>query len=380
MPTETDTRLLIHRRDLARTRRIADPDRPGARPLADGEARLAVAQFALTANNITYAAFGEAMKYWQFFPAPATEGPDWACLPVWGFATVTESRAEGLAPGRRVWGYFPAGSHLVVQPMRAGAQGFVDGAAHRRDLAAIYNGYAYCDADPAWSSDAEGLQAVLKPLFTTAYLLDDFLAEQGFFGARQLLLSSASSKTAYATAFCLMQRRGSAGAPAVIGLTSPAHREFAAGLACYDRVALYDEVAALDPSIPSLYVDFAGHAGLRRAVHEHFGAALAYSASIGGTHWTALGGGAGLPGPRPVLFFAPAQAKKRSAPPPDGWGTAGLQQRLTATWAAFLVRVQQPGAPWLRIVTHQGGQAIEAAYHALLEGRADPREGLMLVP
>ena len=40
---------------------------------------------------------------------------------------------------------------------------------------------------------------------------------------------------------------------------------------------------------------------------------LAYSCSVGGTHWDALGGGKGLPGPRPVLFFAPAQTKKRVA-------------------------------------------------------------------
>lgn len=33
------------------------------RPLAEGEARLSVDSFALTANNITYAAFGDAMRY-----------------------------------------------------------------------------------------------------------------------------------------------------------------------------------------------------------------------------------------------------------------------------------------------------------------------------
>ena len=215
--TTAGQRLYIQRQHLAQARLGPDPDAPATRALAAGEARLAIHHFALTANNITYAAFGEAMKYWQFFPAPdAGEG----CLPVWGFATVTESRAEGLAPGRRVWGYFPAGTHLVVHAGRVNAGGFSCTAAHRAELAAVYNHYTFCDADPSWQPALEGQQAVLRPLFITSFLIDDFLAEAEGFGATQVLLSSASSKTAFATAFCLAQRRGQPGALRVVGLTS----------------------------------------------------------------------------------------------------------------------------------------------------------------
>ena len=45
-------------------------------PLASGQVRLRVEHFALTANNITYAAFGAAMNYWQFFP---TDDDGWGC-------------------------------------------------------------------------------------------------------------------------------------------------------------------------------------------------------------------------------------------------------------------------------------------------------------
>jgi hypothetical protein len=375
MTLEAGQRLLIARADLHCTGITADPDSPALRPLQPGEVRLSIEHFSLTANNITYAAFGEAMKYWQFFPAPDAA---WGCLPVWGFAVVADSRAEGVAVGRRVWGYFPAGTHLVVQPARVRATGFVDAAAHRQELAAVYNQYAWCDADPTWRADTEGLQAVLKPLFTTSFLIDDFLADNGFFGARQLLLSSASSKTAYGTAFCLAQRRGTPGTPAVVGLTSAGHLDFTRSLGVYDSARAYGEVPALDAQVPTVYIDFAGNAALRRVVHEHFGAALAYSSSIGGTHWAELGSGAGLPGPRPVLFFAPAQIKKRSAPPPDGWGRDALQQRLGAAWAAFLARVDRADDPWLHIVTERGAPALEAAYASLLHGRADARSGLML--
>ena len=44
--------------------------------------RLAIVSFALTANNITYAAFGDAMNYWQFFPVPGDDGAAWGCIPV----------------------------------------------------------------------------------------------------------------------------------------------------------------------------------------------------------------------------------------------------------------------------------------------------------
>jgi hypothetical protein len=375
MTPDAGLRLLINRADLMQTQIGPDPDAPASRPLADGQARLAIEHFALTANNITYAAFGEAMKYWQFFPAI---NPAQGCLPVWGFATVCESRAEGLALGRRVYGYFAAGTHLVVQAARITARGFADAAPHRQELAAVYNQYSFCDADPGWQPGQEGQQAVLRPLFITSFLIDDFLAENSFFGARQVLLSSASSKTAYGTAFCLALRRGTPGAPHIVGLTSPGNATFTRSLGCYDEVRLYDEVPSLEPGVPSVYVDFAGNAALRRAVHERFAQTLAHSSSIGGTHWSELGSGGGLPGPRPTLFFAPAQIKKRSAPPPEGWGRDGLERRMAVAWEAFMGRVNSASEPWLRIESRQGSTAVQQAYADLLGGRSDARVGLML--
>jgi hypothetical protein len=362
--------FIVARTDLRQTRFIDGLGDDGA-ALPAGAARLRIARFALTSNNITYAAFGESMHYWDFFPCPI-EG--FGRIPVWGFADVIESRAEGVAPGERFYGYFPMSTELVVQPTHVGAEGFRDGAAHRVPLAAIYNQYTRCSADPGYRPEQEGEIALLRPLFTTSFLIDDFLADNGFFGAETVLLSSASSKTAYGTAFCLAQRRGHADAVKIVGLTSGTNRAFTEGLGCYDQVLTYDDLDSLPAAAPSAYVDMSGSAALRSRVHGHFGDALRYSCSVGGTHWSDIGSGKGLPGPRPVLFFAPAQGKKRS----DDWGAAGLLRRVGIAWAAFMQRVSDPSTAWLTVVEGHGRAALQRSYEALLDGTVPAREGHVL--
>ena len=334
-------------------------------PLQTGQVRVRIEQFALTANNITYAAFGDAMQYWQFFPTD--EG--WGLIPVWGFATVVESSCAEVAVGERLYGYFPMASHAVLQPSRHSPQGFVDGAAHRTSLHPVYNQYLRCAQDPWHSGTSEAVQALLRPLYTTSWLVDDFLGDQQFFGATQVLVSSASSKTAYGTAHALHQRPGLT----VVGLTSAANRAFCESLGCYHRVLTYDELPLLDPSTPSVYVDLAGNASLRQQVHTHM-QALTYSCSIGGAHVQALGSAKDLPGPRAVLFFAPAQIKKRQA----DWGAAVLQQRLLQAWQQFAHTVTHSTPPWLHVVEHQGAEAGLALYQQMLRGQLPPVEGHVL--
>ena len=360
-------RFVVERGKLHRTRWVNTA--PAA--LADGEVRLHVDSFALTSNNITYAAFGDTMNYWSFYPSgEAATG----CIPVWGFASVAQSRCAGVERGERFYGYWPMGDEAVLQPVRVNEAGFSDGAAHRRELHAVYNHYLRCSADPAYVAEREAEQALLRPLFMTSFLIDDFLDDHQFFGASTVVLSSASSKTAYGTAFCLAQRRGSAGAVKSIGLTSPAHLAFAQALGCYDEVLTYDAVQSRLPLEASVYVDFSGSVAVRAGVHAHLGEQLAYSCSVGGTHWDALGSGKGLPGPRPVLFFAPAQVKKRVA----DWGGTGLQVRMADAWAAFMKPVTAAQHPWLRVVRGQGAAAVEACYAALLAGKVKPQEGHIL--
>ena len=357
-----NTTLLVRKDRLAEARLATAEDAP----LAPGQVRVRVDSFALTANNVTYAAFGEAMHYWQFFPA-GDEG--WGVVPVWGFGTVVQSLHPGVAVGERLWGYWPMAKSAVLQPQRLTERGFSDGAPHRAELHAVYNQYLRCNQDPFYTPDSEAEQALLRPLFTTSWLIDDFLADNAFFGANTVLLSSASSKTAYGTAFQLQQRGGITR----IGFTSAANKAFCESLGCYDRVLAYEELDRVDAATPCVYVDFAGNAGFRAAVHERF-ADLRYSCAVGGTHVTRLGGAGNLRGPRPTLFFAPAQVKKRR----EDWGGPELERRLVEAWHAFRAHAADPARPWLRVQRHDGAEAAQRAYQRIAAGDTEPITGHIL--
>lgn len=356
----TSTDFLIHTDDLHQCE-FAESAAPALEP---GQVRLAVDTFAFTANNITYAVFGAAMRYWDFFPAPESRG----IVPVWGFAVVEESAHPEVAVGERIFGYFPMSTHLVVQADEVSPAGFVDSAPHRRELAAIYNQYVRCAGDPAYDASQEAPQMLLRVLFMTGWLIDDFLADNDFFGARAVVVSSASSKTSIGLAFCL-SRHGK-GRCEVIGLTSPGNKDFVESLGCYDRVVAYDEISSLPAQTPTVFVDMAGDAAVTSAVHTHFADALRYSCSVGGTHWENLAFGQEFPGPRPTLFFAPSQVEKRIS----DWGASGLQARMGKSWMTFLPKVQD----WIAVERLRGREAIERVYKDTLEGRADPKKGYVL--
>lgn len=331
--------------------------------LGDGEVLLKVDKFAFTSNNVTYAAFGEAMHYWDFFPAPEGFGK----VPVWGFADVVGSRHAEIPVGERVFGYFPMSTHLVVQASQVKPASFVDAAPHRAELALVYNQYLRVAQDPGYARAFEDQQALLRPLFMTAFFIDDLLADNDFFGARSVILSSASSKTALGVAYLLSQNRD----VEVVGLTSAGNAAFVEATGYYDRVVAYDDIASLDASVPSLLVDMAGNAKVVGDVHRHFGDALKYSCVVGGTHWEARGGRDGaLPGPKPQFFFAPAQIAKRT----KEWGPGGIETRFAAAWRGFLGSVPN----WMHVVQGAGPKAVEEVYLAMLDGHVSPSEGHIL--
>jgi hypothetical protein len=273
-------------------------------------------------------------------------------------------------------------THVVLQPDKVTDTQFMDGVAHRRPLPTPYQVYMRLAKDPLHDPRHEDHRAVLHPLFFTSWLAEDFLADNQLFGATQIVLASASSKTALGVAFLAKQHgvRGqtaNSGIPSltpnsvrVVGLTSPGNKAFCEQVGYYDDVLTYDQVAALDRSHGTIYVDMAGDGKLLHAVHHHFREQLKYSCIIGATHWENRETQHQLPGAKPQFFFAPTQVGKRT----KDWGYPGLVTKLGEGWRAFLPSVER----WLEIRTGRGPEAVAAVYREVLEGRQPPKLGHML--
>ena len=70
------------------------------------------------------------------------------------------------------------------------------------------------------------------------------------------------------------------------------------------------------------------------------------------------------------MFFAPSVLAQRIAE----WGPGGFDSRLTAAWESFLDSTEG----WLEIVRDRGAVSAEKHYRDLLEGRASPKQGVIL--
>jgi Protein of unknown function (DUF2855) len=354
------TDFVVARNDLNQCKFI-ERALPDAAALPGETLLVKVTSFALTANNITYAVVGDELKYWQLFPAPEGFGN----VPVWGFGEVIASRHPNVVEGERLFGYFPMATHLVIEAADVSKRGLRDGAAHRQGVAPAYNAYARVSSNPAFAGRQGDYQALLRPLFMLSFLVDDFFAEDEFFGAESLMLSSASSKTAFGLAH-LLHARGIK----TIGLTSAANASFVKSLGCYDEVVSYDRATSLPADRPVAFVDMAGNSGLRETLHRHFGAQMKYSGRVGLTHRLASANEPDLPGAKPSWFFAPDQIRKRA----KEWGPGGVDARFGAAWSGFAPKLEQ----WLKVSEGRGPAAVQTAYLDTLAGRVPPELGHIL--
>lgn len=361
----TVTRLLTCKNALNRSR--VDTVQQSL-PSAGGEVLLKIDRVALTTNNITYAAFGDAMQYWDFFP---TQDPEWGHMPAWGFADVVASSVPGVEAGERFYGYFPIASHIRMQAVRVSPRGFYDGSEHRATLTSAYNHYTRCSNDAAYVRKDENYQMIVRPLFITSFMCADFLQDNDFFGAAQIVISSASSKTAYGTASCLHGNYN----VELCGLTSGRNREFVESLGCYDATVTYDALISIPQGRPTLYLDFSGDEALRTAVHHHFSSSLTYDCFAGSAQNTEFLRKLDLPGPEPKFYFAPVQIRKRNA----DWGHEVVNQRFNDAQLQFIRRISDPDRRWMHVAEAHGFSAAGQLIDDLHAGRSDPLNGHVVI-
>ena len=332
-------------------------------PLVDGTARLRLDLFALTSNNLTYAAMGDSTAgYWDFFPGPAGCGKP----PAWGLGTVIDSRAEGVAEGARYYGFFPVSETLDVTPVNAGARGFVDGAPHRAGKAAVYNYYVDTRADTAYDAAFELEQPLIRPLYPSGWWLAERVQQDH---PARVLISSASSKTALSAAAQLRRQGGAE----LVALTSARHQAFVAKTGLYDHVHTYDDLTGVSPRAHTTYVDFLGREELTEAVHRRLGASLECSILMGATDWTAKPGGLQRPmkdfsGPPPELLFVPDYAARRLQ----------TDRELGATLIRDLRDFYAEYRTYFTVRREVGAAAITSAWSRLSADQASPGEGRVL--
>ncbi|MFD0862413.1 DUF2855 family protein [Sungkyunkwania multivorans] len=331
--------------------------------LQEGEVLLSIDYYAFTANNITYAVVGDTIGYWHFFPAPSPYG----IIPAWGFATVVASKDDSISKGERYYGYYPMSDYLKVTPIKKSPLGFVDATAHRQELPAIYNFYTNTASDPMYEKAREGFQPILGPLFVTSFLCYYFLKDEAFFGADQVILTSASSKTALALAFMLGQHKKEDGKK-IIALTSGKHVDFLEETNFYDKVIAYDQVDEALDKTASVVVDFAGNTDLLVKLYKVLNSELLYTALIGWTDWTAEKEFKALP--RAKFFFAPDHIKKRY----EEWGV----ERTNSEMGGFLKQYIAIVSEHIELQHISEKETFLDFYQRMLKGKVDPSKGYLI--
>ncbi|GGB66031.1 DUF2855 family protein [Blastomonas aquatica] len=358
----------IDRDQIASAQIVAAPEAD----LPEGAVEITLDLYAMTANNVTYAVFGKPLGlfgndqgYWDFFADRDVPGR----LPVWGFATVSASRHDGVPVGTQLYGYFPMASHAVLMPGKVGPHGFTDVTPRRTSLPVIYNQYQRIESLGDYREQDHDYWPVFRPLFLTGWLIADQLEDEADYGAQQILVASASSKTAIGLAQALGQRSSR---PRIIGLTSAGNADYVEGLGLYDQVVTYDAIGSMDPGIASAMIDMAGNPQVAAAVHNHFADVLKASIVVGKSHWDSADDGTALAGPTRQMFFAPGRSEKRIGE----WGPDIFRQKLEAAWLGFADLAPR----LLGIEKREGAEAALAAYIQTVEGKADAKTGLVIIP
>ena len=336
--------------------------------LSDGEVRVKVDRFAFTANNITYAVMGVQLRYWQFFPPNGDEPKKWGIIPVWGFGDVVESNSEALPVGERLFGYFPPANELIITPKRVTQTSLLDGSAHRAELPPGYNMYQRVNHETGYDRAFDNQRMLLFVLHLTSFCLYDLLKSNDWFGAEQVVIVSASSKTSTGLAYGLMEDDK---APTVIGLTSDRNIDFVQSIDAYDSVLTYDSLEQIDATKPTVIIDMSANTDVLSRLHTHLGDNMRYTSNVGITHWDEPRQVEGIIQERSQQFFAPSHVQQRM----KEWGAAEFNKRSMR----YVMMSAEKTLSWLDIKQLDGIESLLEVYADVCEGNIAANEGLVIV-
>lgn len=358
----------VNKSNFTQSRIVEHHDLSADTPLAENEIIVQVDSFALTANNITYAVMGDKLKYWQFFPANNNEG-QWGIIPVWGFAHVVASNNSQVPVGDKLFGYFPPASLLKMAPTHINEQRFVDGSEHRLTLPQGYNIYRRVNAEPGYDSRFDDQRMLLFPLHITSYCLWDYIKDNNWFDAEQIIIISASSKTSIGLAHGL---HNDTTAPKTIGMTGKNNTNFVTSIGMYDEVIEYGNLETLDPNLKTLIVDMAGNAKQLQAIESHLKGNLKYCIQVGLTHWDNAQATSPLNDTPSEMFFAPGQIQKRIGE----WGAKAFEEASIG----YMTQSAIACSGWLDFTHVDGLHNMADYYSKVCHGQMPPEQGIIIKP
>lgn len=353
-----NTSLLIDKGDITHSRIVEE----SLQKIGEGEVLMKIEKYAFTTNNITYAVIGHKLGYWNFFPVDET----WGKVPVWGFSKIIKSNCENVSVGEVYYGYYPMSEYLITTPGKVNSGGFADMAKHRQGLSPIYNFYVNIQNDPSYNEEYRDYIPIVRPLFTTSFLNYHYLKDSQFFNADQIVLTSASSKTALGIA-CMLHKNKLTDGKQIVGLTSSKNVRFVEKTGFYDRVISYDSVENDLILKPTLVVDLLGNDDMLQKIEDILGESLKFISLIGLTDWEA---GMGKSRSNAQFFFAPTQAQKIY----KEWGVEKANTQIGRELIDFIEEMQD----WIDLVYIDTFDDLALLYHEMLEGNVNPKLGYIV--
>ena len=360
--------LQTHKKDLNHARIITVQ---GGDVIEQGEVLLKIEKFSFTSNNVTYGVAGDSIGYWKFFPALENSDSSWGCIPVWGFAKVVMSNHKSIKQNERIFGYFPPATTLIVKPEYVSPETFIDGSDHRKGLPRVYNNYVRINSEKNYDISMDDIRALLFPLHITAFCVCDALEERNYDGASQVIIISASSKTAIGLAQGLTDKNNR---PKIVGLTSKHNVNFVKSLKCYDEVIAYDNLKNVNTEM-SVMVDMSGNKLVLSSLQESLGDNMLKCLTVGMTHWDKSNtieeaiAQAKLK-ERMEFFFAPTHIQRRY----NDWGKEGYNERTTI----FMNARAKQSLKWMTIKEISGLDNFIKTYKEIVSGNINPNEGIVV--
>jgi hypothetical protein len=226
--------------------------------------------------------------------------------------------------------------------------------------------------DVNYDNSLDDIKSLLFPLHITSFCICDALEDEGYFGADQIIIVSASSKTAIGVAQGLQEVSN---APSILGLTSKKNIDFVKSLGCYDEVIAYDRLSDINFNLKSVMVDMAGSREILGTLHGSLANKMLKCLTVGMTHWDnevtaedALG--QAMLRERTEFFFAPAHIQKRV----KDWGHEDYNQKTNE----FMKTRSSQSTDWMQVKKIIGLEDFISTYKKFITGDISPNEGIIV--